>query len=362
MNRTATPTESTQQTRGSRTAIWALAGVAGFLIALIAAVVGARLLRERVIRPDNSAGPTTQADWIEQLDAGLDEAARQQAARKLVAMGPKAVIAALDATTDVPEGENRLQRSPAAIRAFASVGPEAVEALAEALASKRPDVRAAAANVLWEMGPDAARAVEPLAAVAGDQNRWVRWYAVETLGKIGPEAAPAVDALLPVVEHPEPRTRRLAVTALGRIGPAAIAAVPALTEAREKDKDRAVRGAAILALYQVNLEAIAAESAAAAGEEVRELIGRLSSDDEHESVSAANELTELGPQAADAVPALALALGRESKWLREAAAEALGAVGRQSQYVVPALEKLLEDKEPEVRAAAQKALDRIGGE
>ena len=130
---------------------------------------------------------------------------------------------------------------------------------------------------------------------------------------------------------------------------------------REKDKDRDVRRAAVLALYQVNLEAIAAESAAAAGEGVRELIERLSADDEHESVSAANALAELGPQAADAVPALALALGRDSKWLREAGAEALGAVGRQSRYVVPALEKLLKDKEPEVRTAARKALDRIGG-
>ena len=82
-------------------------------------------------------------------------------------------------------------------------------------------------------------------------------------------------------------------------------------------------------------------------------------DDEHESVSAAHALRDLGPQAVDAVAPLTLALGHENKWLREAAAHALGAIGREAWPVVPALEEAAGDKEPEVRKAARQALEKI---
>jgi len=347
---------------GSRKLICGLLGLIIFLVALIVVVIAAREIRRRWIQEDAAAEPTTAGQWGAQLRDGPDDDARREAAGALLREGPEAVIEALDATT-VISGEATAPRfePPEVVAAVASHGAEAVETLCRALASKKQNVRAAAARILEEIGPEAEPAVGPLSEALADESRWVRRYALEAIIRIGPDAAEAVDALLPLVEHDDRFTRRRAIEALGQIGPPARAAVPQLTRAAEADEDPATRQAAKVALYQVNLPAIADEAAAAAPEHVRDLIAKLRSDDEHESVAAANGLAELGTEAVAAVPALAVALNHQSKWLREAAAKALGTMGRDAEVVLFALEKAAEDQEPEVRTAAEGALEKIAG-
>jgi len=344
---------------GRRVMIYGLLAVSVFMVGLIGVVLLARQLRPAVARRGLPPRPETLGQWIGQLERGPSKEARREAAETIAGMGPPAVIAALDATTEVSEDGNTLSISPAVVRAMAGLRPAPVDALGNALGSEKQNVRVAAAGILREMGPEAKGAVEALAAALDDQNRWARWFAAEALGKIGPDARPALDALLVLVKHPDRRTRRRVVTAIGSIGPAAKAARPVLAKVCEEDRDRAVRKAARMALYQVNLAEIAAEAASRADQQVQALIKQLQAEDEHTGVAAAKSLGRLGSQAREAIPALAQTLDHENKWLREAAACALGAMGRDAADIVPFLEKLLDDTEPEVRTAAKKALEKI---
>ena len=347
--------------RGGRGAvIYSLVGLVIFLIALIGVVVGARQVR-RMMGPHSQGRSKTVAEWIHQLEQGPDDEARREAAAALTRLGPEAVVEALATTSEVSADGNSYSMVVAMIPALAAAGPEVVDALLAGLESDKENVRLAAANVLRAMGPEAKGAVAPLAVALGDRNRWVRWFSAEALGNIGPDAAGAVEALRPLVEHPDRHTRIRAVRALGRIGPAARAAVAALTKAEQDDPERAVRQAAKLALYQIDLDQIASDATGGATDEVQALIKRLADADEFESASAAKELARVGPAAVDAVPALAKALGHRSKWVREAAAETLGTLGRSAETVVPALRRAAEDEEPEVRAAAKRALEKIEG-
>ena len=293
-------------------------------------------------------------------EAGV-ETARKEAARKIVALGPKAVATTLDESTRFGEdGETLLICQPAA-QALADVGPEAADALGKALGSPKFNVRAGAANILRLMGPRGSGAKQQLVDALKDENHWVRSNAIEALGNMGAEAASAVGALLPLLSHPDAFTRRRAVEALGRIGPPAKQAVAALTKARDKDRDQAVQRAARVALHQINLPELAAQSFKQAPKEVRDLIGKLQSGDDFAAVAAAKSLGDMGVRADDAVPALALSLRNKSKWIREAAAKALGVLDGPARDVLPALQAAAADAEPEVRAAAQKAIEQIEG-
>ena len=197
-------------------------------------------------------------------------------------------------------------------------------------------------------------------AVLADENNWVRWYAVEALGNMGAEAASAVPALLPLLEHQDALTRRRAVEALGRIGPPAKAAAAAVQNASQHDADEAVRKAAVVALYQLDLVDRAAKAKLRTLTAVRELMEKLASGDQYAVVTAAKELGDMGVTADDAVPALALALRDNRKAAREAAAQALGSLGSSARDVRPALQAAAHEADPAVRAAARKALDQIG--
>ena len=351
------PTGRPQEPRDRRTLIYSLLGLAVFLAALIGAVLGGRYVRDR--RAAEAGGEKTVEAWIDQLAGGRDKAARREAAEALLAEGPEAMMAALDATTDTPDDGNTISITPPAVEAIAGLGQPAVGTLAQALGSETLDVRAAAAYILRDMGPESKGAVEALTKAAGDTNARVRWYAIDALANAGADAAPAVDVLIPLVEHKDRFTRRRAIIALGRIGPKAKAAVPALTKVKDEVRDRSIREAAEATLHLINLEGIAAESMSQASEEVKELVRRLADEDQYESVPAAKALGRMGPGAVEAVPALAQALKRDNKWVREAAALALGEMGRDARPYIPALKEAAKDQEEEVRQAARKALEKI---
>ena len=77
---------------------------------------------------------------------------------------------------------------------------------------------------------------------------------------------------------------------------------------------------------------------------------------------AAEALGMLGPQAKQAVPALAEALKDEDAGVQVAAALALPEMGPAAKEAVPALTEALKDSDPTVRQYAERALEKIGRE
>jgi len=298
---------------------------------------------------------------IEKLRGAASFEERVAAGRAIVADGPQALAAALDAVCQVTAADGQPVIAPQVLQALTAAASDSAAALGEALSADKVNVRIAAAMVLRQLGTKARPALDALAKAASDENRWVRWSAAEAIGSVGPDAVSVVDRLLPLLDHEDRFTRRRVATALGRIGPAAVGAAPRLAKAQKEDHDPAVRQAAAAALYLVNLEAIAATAAGEASPEVQKLLAELRQDDEYASVAAANKLRDLGPQAKQAVPALALGLRSKHKWVRVAAAEALGAIGPDAQPVLTCLEQAASAEDADLRAAAQAAKQKIEG-
>ncbi len=347
-----------KEARSNMLLIYILTAVVIFLIAMIAVIMIAKSLRPVVRNQDTLPKAVTLEDWVERLCRAPDEKTRQEAARKIVSMGPDAVLTTLDLVTMA--SDDAIDISPKVLRVLAGMGPPIIEPLRRGLVSPKPNVRAGAARILREMGPEARGAVDSLVIALSDENRWVRWYAIEALGNLGSGGAPGVDPLVKLLSHEDYGTRQRAATALGQIGPAAKAAAPALKRLSNNDRHRSVRTEAAKALAQVDLDAIAHESARRASGKVRELIEQLRDGDEHEAASAAKRLGDMGYNAKESIPALTQALSHNNKWVREAAADALGDMGRRADSALPALKRLSND-EPEVRLAAEKAIDKIEG-
>jgi hypothetical protein len=95
---------------------------------------------------------------------------------------------------------------------------------------------------------------------------------------------------------------------------------------------------------------------------IAELIEALRDGDFQARNGAAVALGELGPQAAESVPALTRALEAEDKYLRSHTARALGKIGPAARTAVPALTRVLKDKDEDVRGEAAAALGHIGAE
>jgi HEAT repeat protein len=348
--------------KGWNIAIYALLGLILLIAVLILVNIAGQLLRPYFLGSTGDRGEKLLKDAIAQLQQGPTPDARREAVKTLLGIGPAAVVQALDAATPASADPSAPSLRRPVNQALAEAGAPVVEALIRALGHPRQDVRIAAADVLKGMGPQAAPAVPALAHAAGDPNRWMRVFACTALGNIGPGAAGAVDALLQAARHEDPFTRRQAIAALGRIGVAARKAIPMLTQEAGDQREKAdVREAAVLALYQVDLQAIAEQSLAKAPQEIRELVQRLNGNDPFEAVEAAKTLARKKAQARPAIPALARALERSDKWIREAAANALGEMGHDAKVVRPALEKAAGDPEREVREAAQRALEKTSG-
>ncbi|MEE2658299.1 MAG: HEAT repeat domain-containing protein [Candidatus Latescibacterota bacterium] len=99
-----------------------------------------------------------------------------------------------------------------------AAGSAAVPAMIDRLTDEEWILRASAADVLGDIGTQAAEAVPALTEALGDESEWVRRNAAEALGIIGNEAAPAVDALSAALADPFTATRHNAVLSLMKIG------------------------------------------------------------------------------------------------------------------------------------------------
>ena len=180
------------------------------------------------------------AEWVTALDDG-SEVERLRAAYALASRGGEAVpylVAALRRQAAALR-ERNLEAdytNPSqldAVFALSAVGAPAVAAL---LDDEAWWVRAAAADVLGDMGETASETAPRLTAALTDESAWVRRNAVEALGYLGRDAAASVPALSCCLSDTDSRVRHNAALALARLGPAAAAAVPALSGATDDDE------------------------------------------------------------------------------------------------------------------------------
>lgn len=204
----------------------------------------------------------------------------------------------------------------------ALLGPRAVPALLDVLAAEEASSRVTfrskvASHGILFLGH---RGVPRLMTALKDSDWSVRASAAGVLGQLGERAASAETALIDTLKDPDSRVRSRAADAVLTVAPSARFKVPVLIEI--------VNGGASLTSGLV----------------------------------AAIALGDLGPSAADAVPALSAAL-KDPYWaMRVNAANALGSIGPAAAAAVPALSEALKDPEPRVQSSAAAALDRITAE
>jgi HEAT repeat protein len=229
--------------------------------------------------------------------------------------------------------------------------PPEHEALLRALADSSPEVRGRAADALTR---DGARAVPALVEAMVHHEAHVRRAAILALGDIGPEAAPALTELVRAAVDCDEGVRRAASQVLARVDPSwAVApatrrALPAVIDGLRSELPWVSRAAEAL-LLRVGRPAVPALLEVLADWEA-----------EGHRRTALRLLSQLGPSAAEAAPALADVLGSSDPEFRLAAAEALARLGAGAAPALPALIRSLSDWSPPVRRSAAKALAAAG--
>lgn len=130
-------------------------------------------------------------ELIDQLQ-DEDLVVRMSAAMALGNLGPRAkqAIPALARVVQDSNEDHNVHRR--AVQALASIGPDAVPELINALQDGKTIVRRFAAGAL---GGEGSEAVPALVAALEDEDRNVRLISVQSLGKIGPQAQDAVEPL-----------------------------------------------------------------------------------------------------------------------------------------------------------------------
>lgn len=197
-----------------------------------------------------------------------------------------------------------------------------VAELIKALGSQDATVQIEAAEALEAMGPDAADGVSALMGALKSDNAEVQAHAADALGAIGGAARPAAKALAALVRDDDEIVRREAIEALQRIRPGPQVMLPILSSLLN-DPNPEIR---------TRIMAAIADRGAGA---MRLLIPALGND--KTAYFACLVISEIGPDAKEAVPALVKLLANEDQTLRREAIMALAAIGPDAE---PAVEKL----------------------
>jgi HEAT repeat protein len=198
-----------------------------------------------------------------------------------------------------------------------------VAELIKALGSQDAAAQIEAAEALEAMGPDASDAVSVLTKLLKSDATEVQAHAAEALGAIGSAAKPAAEALASLVREDDEFVRKEALEALESIRPGPAVMLPILTELLQ-DPNPVVRARVMGAL-------------ADRGDDAMELLIEALGKDET-AYWACMILAEIGPNASDAVPALANMLDHDAHGVRREAILALAAIGPDAK---PAVEKLV---------------------
>ena len=202
-----------------------------------------------------------------------------------------------------------------------------------------------------------------------------RIRAANELGKLGSAAAPAANALAAALGDAVPEVRNAAADALGRIGKAAVGPVGKALADRDRQA-AAARAAGQLGPAAADLVPAIVKSLRAGGLETHEAaieaIVRIGEpglphviaglQDHAINTRLCEALRDMGATARPAVPALLQLLAKRGVRGREGAADALGAIG--DPQAVPGLVAVVEEALPKVDAlitsAGEKSLASLG--
>ncbi len=176
----------------------------------------------------------------------------------------------------------------------------------------------------------------------------VRASAAIRLAEMGEEADPYIPEIIPLLKDADPKVKMAAANSLATFGhKAKDAAADMASLVDDSDED----------VQKVGLVGLAAIGA---GEELGSAAKRLL---KSKSVSlrmvTAMTLSEIGPSASAAVPALAKTLYDPDPNVRLYSAIALGNMGKKAAPALPALNAAAGDSVPFVRTAAKEALSKV---
>ncbi len=227
-------------------------------------------------------------------------------------------------------------------------GPLALQALIGGLKHPDDSARAFVADVLGELGPQAAAAVKPLISALGDGDSQVRGQAAEALGKIGTRAELAVPALIEllgdeglVFDHvgADP-VGQYAAQALGQFGGVAAEAVPELVNALQ-NSSFSVKDAVVTSLGQIG---------PAAKDAVPTLL------DQPHRVAVSLALARIAPADPRAMKAAKTQMRDDHEWYRLGAVRALRLLAEENQAAIVELTRALSDDQPDIRLCAAVSL------
>lgn len=222
----------------------------------------------------------------------------------------------------------------------------------KALTSPEPSVSSKTENKLAAGGANSAAVLdEILRSQQGNDPDDVelRWKAAELLGKVGPDAKPYSQTLLNALNDPDPHVRTVAAASLPKVDAPADAAVPALTKLMDRDLN--VRVARALSEY--------GPDAAPALPALMKILSDKKLDSELRW-NAARTIGKMHEKGAPAIPVLIEALRDETPTVREHAAEHLGDIGPDAREAADDLMAVLSDSYWRVRRDAARSLGQIG--
>jgi HEAT repeat protein len=312
-----------------------------------------------------------------------DAEVRQQAARSLGKLGPKARGRVLPLLLAARKDGDAGVKS-AAEEGLAALGPSAAEdlaALRTAAKDSSPEVRAYALKGIAGLGPAAKSAVPELVVALEQPDKETRRLAAEALVKLGPAAKDAAAPLTKALADPDPAVRAWAVEALGGLGDAARPAVDKVGLAL-RDTDPGVREAAGKALARLAPDRLvsaygralldkeddvrreAAEALAKMGAGAKPALANLivAIDDPNPAVriKVARAIAQAEPDTTAPLKALGELIQHPDEDIRREAAEAFALMQSVRRDDVPVLVAALKDKDLVVRQKVAETLTRMG--
>lgn len=339
-----------------------------------------RYVRREALRAFVILGPKGRrtVDLIIAAMNDVDPLVVATATNKLTELGPRL----LPQVIELLEDDRTAYCACLILQGLDQAGVAAVPALIKLLDHQLVELRLESASALRAIGPAAADAVAALSGRLDDSERMVQLAAVLALGTIGEEAATAAKSLRQMASHPDDLLKVLSLWALQNVQPNKeelnTKTAPRLY-AYAKSDSQEVRQMAILALWELEPSD---EVSMAADEEFLATASKDAIADALEAASLVGEgavpycikclerpaliraaavvLGKIGPEAADAVPALLKQVNNEEAVIRREVLFALGKIGPTAKDAIPAALARVDDPDATVRYSAVYALGRIG--
>lgn len=227
-----------------------------------------------------------------------------------------------------------------------SGGPQAGETLAPYLDSDNAQHRWRAARALGRLGHQ--DAADKLVGLLDDSDPIVQLHAVVALGRIGDDSPETVEAIIQRVASPDTRIARASIAALRKLQPGPAKIAEAIEQVLQTE-DQVVMTHVVDVLVD-------------AGEQAAPLLQKML-EEEKAAYWAAVAISQIGPDAADAAPALAKAIERGNDASLHQELLAVAALGPAGDAAADAVRRVAESTDVDAdRIAACYALGAIGDE